>query len=479
MKSPENGEKSAYSILIVEDDSGNLHSLEKIFLREGFSVQTARSGREGIEKFRQNPADIVLSDLMMPSIDGLELLKVIKTLSPTTQVILITAYGTIDRAVEAMRLGAYDFITKPFKRRELIRTVQRALDTSRLIRENIQLKQKIESLENPAIIGNSGPWRRVMELVRQVANSNATVLIQGESGTGKELIAREIHRLSPRRQHRFVAVNCGAFPETLFDSEMFGYQKGAFTGAVTSKPGRFELADKGTLFLDEISELPLSLQVKLLRVLQDRKVERLGATEGRTVDVRLIAATNRNLSEEVRAGRFREDLFYRLNVIKIDVPPLRARPEDIPLLAQHFLNRYAPQAGKNNLYLAPETIEILTQYHWPGNVRELENAMERAAILAPGPAVTPNDLPAEISRSHLQGAYFVIPFATPLEQIEKIVIEETLRRTGGDKKLAAQLLGIATRTIYRKLEQFNQTHREGETGETDAHNSPQEGENKN
>ena len=443
-----------YSILIADDDPGNLESLSKIFQREGFRVSLASGGKEALEQFRKNPTELVLCDLMMPELNGMELLKGIKAVSPHTQVIMITAYGTIDRAVEAMRAGAWDFITKPFKRRELIRSVQKALKTSLLLRENRALRRQLEALrENQThLIGQSPSWRRILEIVKQVAPSNATVLLQGESGTGKELLAREIHRLSPRRQNRFVAVNCGAFPETLFDSEMFGYEKGAFTGALQSKPGRFELADSGTLFLDEIAELPPSLQVKLLRVLQDRRVERLGSTVSREVDIRLIAATNKDLASEVAAGRFREDLFYRLNVIKLEVPPLRERREDIPLLAQYFLSKYGGQAGRPELRLAPETIEILQNYHWPGNVRELKNAMERAAILASENVVSPSDLPPEIYNSPVQGNFFVIPFGTPLEEIEKIAIRETLKRCDGDKKLAAQLLGIAVRTIYRKLD---------------------------
>jgi len=443
------------TLLIVDDEKSNVESLSRIFDREGFRVLKANNGREGLDLLRQEKVDIVVSDMMMPHMDGLELLKAAKTISPRTEVIMITAYGSIERAVEAMRLGAYDFITKPLKRREITKVVEKALEKVSLIQENRVLRKRIKDLEAPRlIIGQSSALRRTLEIVEQAAPTSATVLIQGESGTGKELIARELHRQSNRAEKPFIAVNCAAIPETLIDSELFGYEKGAFTNAYQAKPGRFEIASGGTLFLDEIGELPPTVQVKLLRVLQERQIERLGGTQSTPIDIRLLTATLRNLEEEVKAGRFREDLFYRLHVIEIHVPPLRERPEDIPLLAQYFLDKYAEKNGKPSLQIPSETMELLQKFHWPGNVRQLENVMERAIVLSPGPKLQPADLPSNIHQSKTDGNFFVIPFGTPLEEIERHVISETLRRTEGDKKLTAQLLGIATRTVYRKLEAF-------------------------
>lgn len=459
-----------YSILIVDDEQGNVESLGRIFQREGFQIHTAFDGREGLDVFRQHPTDIVLCDVMMPQLDGLDLLKALKTVSPHTQVIMMTAYGSIDRAVEAMRRGAYDFVTKPLKRQDIVKLIQKALETSALLQENQSLRQQLKELETPGeIIGRSQALQRTMTMVRQVAPSNATILIQGPSGTGKELIAREIHRISSRSHKKFVAINCSAFPETLFDSELFGYERGAFTGATHAKPGRFEMADGGTLFLDEIGELSLPMQVKLLRVLQERQIERLGGTDPRSINIRLIAATNRDLSQEVEKGNFRGDLFYRLNVVPIWVPPLRERSEDIPLLAQHFLQKYANELGKPTLQLPPETIALLGNYAWPGNVRELENAMERAVVLAVGPLLLPSDLPPEIHQSPSHGNCFVIPFGMPLDKIERLVIHETLKRTHGDKRLTAQLLGIATRTIYRKMDTLQHNEDSFSSEEDDEH----------
>lgn len=456
--------QQAYSILIIDDEPGNVESLGRIFQREGFEVDVAYDGQQSLEVLRNKSIDIALCDVMMPQFDGLDLLKAIKAVSPYTQVIMISAYGTIDRAVEAMRRGAYDFVSKPLKRREIVKLVHKALETSALIQENQSLREQLRELEkSPLLIGQSAALRHILSIIKQVAQSPSTVLIQGASGTGKELVAREIHRLSSRGHKKFIALNCSAFPETLFDSEMFGYEKGAFTGANTTKQGRFELANGGTLFLDEIGELAPSIQVKLLRVLQERQIERLGGTEPISIDIRLIAATNKDLNAKMEAGNFREDLFYRLNVIKIDVPTLSERREDIPILAQHFLNKYAGSSRHPSLHLTPETVEILQDYAWPGNVRELENAMERSAILASGPILRPSDLPPEIYRTQTEGNFFVIQFGTPLDQIERVVISETLRRTGGDKKIAAQLLGVATRTIYRKIDALQQVNERDST----------------
>jgi two-component system response regulator HydG len=398
--------------------------------------------------------------MMMPQMDGMALLKAIKAIAPQIQVITVTAYGSIERAVEAMKQGAYDYITKPLKRRDIVKVVEKALERGSLLQENQSLRQRLHELEETqVIVGQSPALRRTLEIVKQAAPTEATVLIQGESGTGKELIARQLHALSHRSQKRFVALNCAAFPETLLDSELFGYEKGAFTGASQTKPGRFEIAHGGTLFLDEIGELQLNVQVKLLRVLQSRRIERLGGTSSTPIDIRLIAATHRTLSEEIRKGRFREDLFYRLNVIELRVPPLRERPDDIPLLANHFLEKYTKKNRREVLSFERETLDILKAYAWPGNVRQLENVVERAVVLTTSETIKPSDLPPEIHQSNTDGNYFVIPFGTPLEEIERHVISETLRRTEGDKKLTAQLLGVATRTIYRKIGAFQEEDR--------------------
>lgn len=444
-----------YSILIVDDEQGNVDSLSRIFKREGFTVYTAFDGEQGLEEFRKHPSDIVLCDVMMPQMDGFDLLKALKTLSPHTQVLMVTAYGSIDRAKKALKEGAYDYVTKPLKRQEIVRLVYKALEKSALVQENQTLKKHIQHLQKPSlIVGQSSALRRTLEIVKQAAPTPMTVLIQGETGTGKELIARELHQRSTRSDKPLIALNCGAFPETLVDSELFGYEKGAFTGADSVKQGRFEMAAGGTLFLDEIGELPPTVQVKLLRVLEEKQIERLGGVRPIPVDLRLVAATHRDLQKEVQEGRFREDLFYRLNVIQIQVPPLRERPEDIVMLAQHFIEQAAVQSHKEPPRLAPETIEILQNYHWPGNVRQLQNAMQRSVVLSFTPVLYPSDLPPEVHKSQTEGNFFVIPFGTPLDEIERTVINETLRRTNGDKKLMAQLLGIATRTVYRKLESF-------------------------
>lgn len=463
-----------YTVLIVDDEPGNVESLSRIFQREGYNVLTASDGREGLDLVRQHPVDVVICDIMMPQMDGLSLLKAIKAISSHIEVITVTAYGSIERAVEAIKQGAYDFITKPLKRRDIVRVVEKALDRSSLLQENQVLRQRLQDIEEtPLIVGQSPALRRTMDIIKQTAPTEATVLIQGESGTGKELIARELHRLSHRCNQKFVAINCAAFPETLLDSELFGYEKGAFTGATAAKPGRFETAHGGTLFLDEIGEIMPTVQVKLLRVLQSRRIERLGGTVSTPIDIRLIAATNKTLRQEVKEGRFREDLFYRLNVIEIHVPALRERPDDIPLLTQHFLTKYAAKNRKPQLHMEKDTLDILKQYAWPGNVRQLENVIERAVVLAPGPSIKPSDLPPEVHQSNTEGNYFVIPFGTPLDEIERHVISETLRRTEGDKKLTAQLLGVATRTIYRKIEAFQEEEKrqDDDKNQEDPHDS--------
>jgi two-component system response regulator HydG len=357
-----------------------------------------------------------------------------------------------------MKEGAYDFVTKPLKRAHVVRIVRNALEKQALVVENRALKAQLAERRRRAIIGTSLPWRRTMEIVMQAAPSEATVLLLGESGTGKELLARALHDNSSRAKGAFVAINCAAIPESILEAELFGYEKGAFTGATQSREGRFEAASGGTLFLDEIGEIPRTVQVKLLRVLQEGEIERLGGGgKPRRIDIRLIAATNVNLSEEVRAGRFREDLFYRLNVIPVNVPPLRDRRDDVPILVQHFLHLYADKNGKAIAGCTPAALEKMVDYPWPGNVRELENAIERAVVMTRSSLVDEDALPREIRDAAAtgagSGAGLTFAIGTPLAEIEMRVIRETLRHTRGDKRLAAKLLGIATRTIYRRLEE--------------------------
>ncbi len=460
---------AAPTLLVVDDEPSNLESLERIFAREGLTVVIAPDGKEGLELLRKRRIDVCLTDLMMPGVSGVDLLKAARQISPETEVVLMTAYGTVEAAVEAMREGAYDFITKPLKRANVVRVVDKALERHTLVVENRTLRAQLEATRRRAIVGQSLAMRRTMEVVTQAAPSQATVLLLGESGTGKELLARQLHELSPRAARPFVPVNCAAIPESILEAELFGYEKGAFTGATARRDGRFTHADGGTLFLDEIGDIPLAVQVKLLRVLQEGEIERLGGKSQR-IDIRLVAATNRDLKRAVAEGRFREDLYYRLNVIAVNVPPLRDRRDDVPLLADHFLSRFREKNGKAISGFTRAALDALAAHHWPGNVRELENAIERAVVLCKGNVIDVTDLPREVraGASSIEGAEplgsahaLTFEIGTPLEEIELRVIQETLRYTKGDKRLAAQLLGIATRTIYRKLDPGGEPMRVG------------------
>ena len=439
-------------VLVVDDDPAIRDALSRTLEKLGFAVALAEDGHAGLEQIRAGGIHIVLADLKMPKMSGQELLKATKALAPDVEVIVITGHGTIEDAVDAMKEGAYDFITKPFKRIQLEKTIKRAAEKQALVLQNRRLQARLGELEGGGqIIGTSPVMIKTLDLVRQVAPSAATVLIQGESGTGKEVIANAIHDGSPRRDRPFIKVNCAALPETLLESELFGYEKGAFTGAASRKEGRFELADGGTLFLDEIGELSPATQAKLLRVLQTGEFERVGGTRTLTVDVRLLTATNADLAALVREKRFREDLYYRLNVIAVQLPPLRERPEDIPLLAHHFVRRYATKNAKTIEGFTEAAMDLLQTYAWPGNVRELENVVERAIVLTREPMLSPADLPETVVRSDQAARHLVISIGTPLEEVEDRLIDETLRYTKGDKTLAAKLLGIATRTIYRRM----------------------------
>ncbi len=447
------GEGPPPAILIVDDEPNNLTSLEKIFKKEGLRVLAADGAKRALELLRNHHVQVVLTDLMMPGPSGVDLLRAVKEVSPSTQVVLMTAYGTVETAVSAMRQGAYDFVEKPLKRATIVRSVRKALEHGLLVEENHQLRAEIRALTHREIVGQSAALRTVLETAAQAAPSMANVLVLGESGTGKELIARYVHSRSGRAQGPFVAVNCSAIPETILEAELFGHEKGAFTGATARKPGRFDRARGGTIFLDEIGELSPAVQVKLLRVLQEGEFEPLG---GKTVqsDVRLVAATNRDLAAEVEAGRFREDLYYRLNVIALTAPPLRNRREDVPLLVDHFLGLYCAKNKRPRLEVSDEVGERLKDYSWPGNVRELENAMERAAVLCRGTELRLGDLPSAIENAPKpEPDKLTFGVGTPLAEVEQRLIIETLRHAGGDKSLAAQLLGISARTIYRKLDE--------------------------
>jgi len=443
------------NILIVDDEIEHLNSLERIFNKEGYSVTTATRGKAAIEKLRSEPFHVVLTDLKMPGeVSGQDILRTVRTLKLDCQVILMTAFGTVETAVQAMKTGAYDFITKPIRKIRVVKTVERAMEKMNLLEENRQLRMKLEQFDGMAeIIGSSAAMQKPITMVKQAAPSTATILIQGSSGTGKELFARAVHRLSGRDKNNFIAMNCAALPESILEAELFGYEQGAFTGATKRKDGKIMAAHNGTLFLDEIADMSISLQAKLLRVLQEGEVERLGSTKPIKIDFRLVAATNRNLMEEVNNNNFRSDLYYRLNGITIQLPPLTERKEDIPVLTQYFIKSYSKKNNKPVKGLTHKAMEALTNHPWPGNVRELEKSVERAVILSTGSSLQPYDFFEDIPNMQ-QPEDLRIPFGITLEEIEQRVIKETLKRTAGDKKLAAQILGIAARTIYRKMNQF-------------------------
>jgi two-component system, NtrC family, response regulator HydG len=451
------------TLLIADDDPGLRESLERTLTREGYRVVLASDGRAALERVQAGGVDLIVTDLRMPGLTGLELLRAAKAIMPDVDVILLTAFGTVEEAVKAMKDGAYDFLTKPFRREQLIKLIDKALERRDLIEQNRALKKQLEDLRAKGqMIGASPIWRRMMTLVEQVADSSATILVQGESGTGKELVARTIHERSARRNGPFVAVNCAALPETLLESELFGYEKGAFTGAAGRKEGRFELASAGTLFLDEVADLSLVTQPKILRVLQEGEFERLGGTRTLQVDVRIVAATNRDLSDMVKDKRFREDLYYRLNVITVRVPPLREHPEDIRLLAQHYLRVYSAKNGRKLEAFSNEAIARLESYAWPGNVRELENLVERSVLLARKDRIDAEDLPEEVMGVKRPPRDAILELVgTPLADIEERLLDETLRITGGNKTQAAELLGIDVRTVARKLERRKDDQTEG------------------
>jgi two-component system response regulator HydG len=440
------------TVLVVEDDAENRAAMVKVLEAAEYKVLQTDNGQQAIDILNEEDIDILVTDLRLPVMDGVELLKRAKALEQDIEVIMITGHGTVEIAVEAIKEGAYDFITKPIKKAQLLRAVEKAAEKQYLSRENRDLRQQLGQSGARRVVYASTPMRNVVRMVEQVAPSTATVLITGESGTGKEVIADAIHGASPRRLKPLIKVSCAALPDTLLESELFGYEKGAFTGANARKEGRFELANGGILFLDEIGEISPAVQVKLLRVLQDGKFERLGGTRTIDADVRIIVATNKDLQKEVAEKRFREDLFYRLNVINIHIPSLRERKEDVQLLAMHFLKLYADKNNKRIDGFAEEAMLALTSYDWPGNVRELENAIERAVVFTNGKEIPLSVLPQGVSAFAESQHSLTFRIGTPLRELERKAIDITLHHTRGDKNMAARLLGIATRTIYRHLE---------------------------
>ncbi len=441
------------TILVVDDEPELCRALGKLLARNGYEVHTAGNGEEGLAVLREREIHLVLSDLQMPRMGGVELLKASRVISPLTEFVIITGHGTIEVAVDAMKRGAYDFIEKPFSTTTTLNVVRKALEKQHLRTENRRLRERLRVMQaDQDIIGSSAIMRQTLATARQVADSTATVLLTGESGTGKEVFVSAIHRWSDRADRPLVRISCAALPETLLEAELFGYEKGAFTGATTRRTGRFEAAHGGTLFLDEVGEMSPATQVKLLRVLQENVIERLGGQETIPVDVRIVAATNADLETMVREGSFREDLFYRLNVINIELPALRHRGEDVVLLTDFFLQKYNAKNGKNLQGFTRDAMDVLVGYAWPGNVRELENAVERAVVLGKEDMVGLEALPRSVVSGRQRFDAVTVPVGTTLRDAEMQLITATLESTGGDKETAANILGIASRTIYRKLQ---------------------------
>ncbi|HOX12729.1 MAG TPA: sigma-54 dependent transcriptional regulator [Spirochaetales bacterium] len=443
-----------FTILVADDERNIREGLAEALRLEGYEVALAADGEEALKAVEEGRIDLVVTDLRMPKVSGNEVLKRVAGSYPGMPVIVLTGHGTIEDAVDSMRVGAFDFITKPVNLDHLSMLIRRALESRELERQNQELQREIESQKRiSSIIGRSPEMKKIFDLLRRVAPTKASVLITGESGVGKELIADALHNLSPRADKPFVKVHCAALAESLLESELFGHEKGAFTGAAGRKRGRFELANEGTLFLDEIGEINQNVQIKILRVLQERKFERVGGEETLEVDVRVIAATNRDLKAEIEKGSFREDLYYRLNVVNIHVPPLRERKDDIPLLAGAFLREFTEENGKNLEGFDTKVRAAFFAYGWPGNVRELRNCVESAVVLARGSLVTLEDLPPGI-REAQEDDTVRIPAGSSLAEAEKILIRETLAVQGGNKSRTAEILGIGRKTLYQKLQEY-------------------------
>jgi DNA-binding NtrC family response regulator len=448
-------------IMLIDDEPLMRITVQDALVAEGYRVVTAETGMMGIDLLRNEPVDVVITDLRLPDLDGIQILKEVKLLNPESQVVMITAYGSIDSAVQAMKEGASDYLTKPFAMDELLLIVRRLLRMKQLEEENVSLRKKVEERYGlEGLVGKSPQMLKIYELIETIAQTDTTVLISGESGTGKELAANAIHFQSPRKKGPFVKVNCAALPETLLESELFGHEKGAFTGALRQRKGRFEMAGGGTLFLDEIGDISLGVQVKLLRVLQERQFERVGGNETLSVDVRLICATQKDLREEIRKGTFREDLYYRLNVVPIDLPLLRERREDVLLLTDHFIDKFSKKMGKEITGLAGDAKTLLLKYPFPGNIRELENMLERAIALMKGKVIQAEDLPDELcgQTSSIQDVCYRIrgskPLASATKLFEKEYIQSVLEKTKGKKGQAADSLGISRKTLWEKIKEL-------------------------
>jgi DNA-binding NtrC family response regulator len=444
-----------YSILIVDDDVQMTVMLKKVLEKEGYDVETALNGQDALAKSAVGDLDLIISDIRMPGMDGLEFLERIKGNHQDVPVILMTAFGSIEAAVESMKKGAYHYIAKPFKTEQLLSVVEAALRERKLQLEVAGLRQEItKEFCFSNIIGKSPAMQELFSLIRRVARTKSTVIIYGKSGTGKELVAKALHYNSPRADKAFIAFSCAAIPETLLETELFGHAKGAFTDARYAKRGLFVEADGGTLFLDEIGDMPVSIQGKLLRAIQEREIRPVGATQDIKIDVRLVAATHHDLQQLLKEGKIREDLYFRLNVVPINLPELKNRKEDIPLLVRHFLKKYAVENNQKPLNVSRETMRILMEYSWPGNVRELENVLERAAILTEGPMIQPENLPEGL-RSAPYASDEEIPISFSLENLEKKHIQDILNLTRGNQSEAAKILGIDRRTLYRKIKAYN------------------------
>ena len=447
-----------YSILIIDDEDTQRNVLKGYLEKKGYKIYSAASGTEGVKTVQQNLIDIVLSDFKMPDITGLEVLEQVKKINPEISFVILTAYGTIENAVKAIRLGAFDYISKPVDLDELDLLLERIVENRNLKSEIQFLKNQLqEKFKIDSFISQSPKMEEVLSIAARAADSKATVLITGESGTGKEVLAKAIHFVSSRKDKPFIAVNIPALPETLLESELFGHEKGAFTGADKSKKGRFELADNGTIFLDEIGDIPLNLQVKLLRVLQEHQIERLGSTETVKIDVRIIAATHQNLEQKIKDGTFREDLFYRLNIVSLHIPPLRERKEDIIPLIDYFVDKYVKENSKEKLSLSKEAVDNLLKYNFPGNVRELENVIERAVVLSRNDVITLNDLPNAVKGFKAEKEIIVQEEGTLIEQVEaleKKMIYDALIKASGNQSLAGRILGLTERNLRYKMQKY-------------------------
>ena len=445
-----------FTILIIDDEKNIREGLSAALELDGYSVKLAANGAEGLALIEKGDIDLVITDLRMPGISGEEVLAKVRGESPGIPVIVLTGHGSIDTAVDAMRNGAYDFLTKPLSLDRLSLIVKRALAGRELEIRHSSLQQELDAKASfESIIGKSAEMQRIFQMVRKATDSKASVLITGESGTGKELIANALHNLSPRKNHPFIKVHCAALSETLLESELFGHEKGAFTGAAARKRGRFELANTGTIFLDEIGEINQNVQIKILRVLQDKRFERVGGEDTLEVDVRVIAATNRNLEEEIAQGRFREDLFYRLNVVHIQVPPLRDRKDDIPLMLNAFLDEFNRENNKSITGFDARSRSALYKYDWPGNIRQLRNCVESAVVMCSGNEITLEDLPPTV-RGAAESNVIQVPVGISMAEAEKIIIQQNLASNQGNKSKTADILGIGRKTLHRKLEGYGE-----------------------